>query len=548
MSHIIGTAADFRDFIDILDGFLTDQGHAWGLQYVGDGNGRMVDWAGGVDSVAETFTVTMLDASDFQVIGSVTGSVGYGSVDTPFSAGEIEFTIESGSTAFSAGDAWTISTSPPWEQLRRIEVEDIQSSHGMSGAQSVYALTDGIVKASSNDSYLANSFPVTVEYTLPAPVEVVEYGVGQAGGNPSQSHPTDWEFQYWEASSASWVTLDTIVDEGDWSPTATGSIRSYTVDSPVTADRYRWNFTDSVGGANLQLGQLELRTVSGGINILNEHIVWRAPGNDGQQEIIVGGKLLWRVDNDYYTIELLSMLSWSAAAPIGSQGALQRSLYLPLWNNSMDYWLVADGARVMGAIKLGTQYESFCLGYGINPYLPPNEYPMPLMMGGSLVGPTLGYPGAQAGTAFRYSTNNVTHHAWPMPDRQSSSQSLLNAYASQLRYRDIDGEWNGAAATSADIYAVGPGNGVGPPHSGVLDPQSAGMGQIGLGLNGEPLTWPSVLRSRNGEVLGELKGVRVVPGVDISAETLIRDGAIDWICVPDINRVGRTNYYAMALD
>ena len=52
MSHEIGSATDFYDMIDRIDGFLTDQGHAFGLVYAGDGNGELTNWAGGASSVS----------------------------------------------------------------------------------------------------------------------------------------------------------------------------------------------------------------------------------------------------------------------------------------------------------------------------------------------------------------------------------------------------------------------------------------------------------------------------------------------------------------
>jgi flagellar hook protein FlgE len=80
--------------------------------YTGTGNGVMSAVTAGAASVAETITMTATSATTFSVSGSVSGALGTATVGTPFTSGQIGFTITAGSTAFVAGDKFTVATAP----------------------------------------------------------------------------------------------------------------------------------------------------------------------------------------------------------------------------------------------------------------------------------------------------------------------------------------------------------------------------------------------------------------------------------------------------
>ena len=80
--------------------------------YTEPGHGTMTAVNAGAASVAETITMTAIDATHFSVSGSVSGALGTATVGTAFTSGQIGFTIAAGSTAFAAGDAFTVATGP----------------------------------------------------------------------------------------------------------------------------------------------------------------------------------------------------------------------------------------------------------------------------------------------------------------------------------------------------------------------------------------------------------------------------------------------------
>jgi flagellar hook protein FlgE len=80
--------------------------------YTGAGNGAMTGVSAGAGSVAETITMTAIDATHFSVSGSVSGALGTATTGTPFTSSQINFTLAAGSTPFVAGDAFTVATAP----------------------------------------------------------------------------------------------------------------------------------------------------------------------------------------------------------------------------------------------------------------------------------------------------------------------------------------------------------------------------------------------------------------------------------------------------
>ncbi|HTR65155.1 MAG TPA: flagellar hook protein FlgE [Terriglobales bacterium] len=95
------------------NGVLTATNAAAGAPtYAGTGDGTISDVTEGPSSVGETITIAAVDATHFSVTGSVSGALGTATVGTPFTSGQIGFTINPGATAFVAGDTFTVATTP----------------------------------------------------------------------------------------------------------------------------------------------------------------------------------------------------------------------------------------------------------------------------------------------------------------------------------------------------------------------------------------------------------------------------------------------------
>lgn len=78
------------------------------ITYSGTGNGNITEVEGGPDAVTETITVTMSSATAFAVSGSVSGSLGTGTVGTKFTSPQVSFVVNAGGTALISTDAFTV--------------------------------------------------------------------------------------------------------------------------------------------------------------------------------------------------------------------------------------------------------------------------------------------------------------------------------------------------------------------------------------------------------------------------------------------------------
>jgi flagellar hook protein FlgE len=77
------------------------------------GNGTIMAAEATGATVAQTVTLTATSPTTFSVVGSVSGAMGTATVGSPFTSGQLGFTIAAGSTAFATGDTITIPTTPP---------------------------------------------------------------------------------------------------------------------------------------------------------------------------------------------------------------------------------------------------------------------------------------------------------------------------------------------------------------------------------------------------------------------------------------------------
>ena len=112
--------------------------------------------------------------------------------------------------------------------------------------------------------------------------------------------------------------------------------------------------------------------------------------------------------------------------------------YIPLRNESMDYWFYVTGRRVCMVVKTATSYQFMYAGF-LDTYATPDEYPYPMMIMGS------------SGTSTTVYNSNSLHYA-----------SAIHP-ASNLAYlRDITGEWlvlqNFGGTTSESVIIGGSGS------------------------------------------------------------------------------------------
>ena len=155
MSFITGTASDVPDLLTKLDAFLT-KGHSLDPLYAGVGTGTITDLIGTAASVLEVITVTFADATNFAVSGSVSGSLGAGTIGTPFTSAVCSCTLVAGATPWALGDTVTFTMTPPWVQERfSTDANDVTAfscwkAPGNDGASAIYVAVQRIMNVTGD--------------------------------------------------------------------------------------------------------------------------------------------------------------------------------------------------------------------------------------------------------------------------------------------------------------------------------------------------------------------------------------------------------------
>ena len=301
-----GTASDHADLLDRLNTFLTATGSAFGLEYVGTGDGTFTAYAGGTTSVAESFDITATSATNFTVVGTVSGSIGPATVGTPFSHAKIAFTITAGATAFVSGDLFTISTAPPWLEKRKALGARLLATDGNTGIYATQNVADGKNEISTRFwRVMSPTVPQDLEITFFEAETIASYQLACFSSGYSSYMPQAWKLQYY---SGGWIDLDTQSGQTDWT---VEEVRTYTVSSPVSATQYRLHFTTVP--SILQIGAVRLRRADG-VDAIFGQTIWQAPGNDGDSAILCGVHTFERQDADYYNWELGSFDGYLASS------------------------------------------------------------------------------------------------------------------------------------------------------------------------------------------------------------------------------------------
>jgi hypothetical protein len=531
----IGSATDYRDLLAKLNTFLTTNGSAFGLTYAGTGNGTITGYKGGTASVAEYFYITATSATNFTVWGSVSGSLAAATVGTPYTGTKIQFLLTQGGTQFVSGDRFVLNTAPKWTARRALPGAVMSATAGSSGQYSMENVNDGKLVSDSSrywDAYAVR--PAALQFDFPAGVTIAQYAI--MCGYTSGYAPTAWTFDYWTGSA--WSPLDTQSSITTW---GAQEIKTFTVGSPVSATRYRLNFTAGNSASYLQVGLVHLRVAAGGIDYAMSQYIWEAPGNDGLSAILVGAKAFQHIGADYFDWQLYAFDGFDAVQHMHTQPGVRRGPFLPLWNTTIPYWFINDGRRVMVIAKLGSaQYESAYMGF-LEPFFTPTQMPYPIALGGSLTVVGTNY---WNNVIFRYSNSTDQHRAFPLSDPGIGyAGPTTYLYAYQMQARRLDGSWAGFLATYGDSAPYDP-----QTTGAVIWPYAMGLSNLDTNVDGSYAMFPVWLADAGPNNPGQLAGVGALTGQGISGEALVHIGAVDWLVLPNISRVDKNDFYAVRLD
>lgn len=535
MSTKIGTATTYADLLDQLDSFLCTTGHAWGLTFSGTGTGRLTSYLGTADTVTETITITATSSTSFTVAGTVSGSLGTATVGTPFTSTVLNFTITAGGTAFVAGDVFQLNTGPKWARLRMGGC--IESIYRTASFSSVANLFDGSTTLGASEVSIT-AFPATCTVQMFRATEVRAFSLWT--GNTTTNTPRDFALQYSDDGS-SWTTAQSWSSQ-TWSQSY--QRKDYVLTSSAGAHLY-WRLNITAGNTStIALCELRLwndAAMKWDVSSRVEY-AWQAPGVDGAQDIYVAGYTQTNSGADSYNLGFLGFRYWvDTASSVMDVPNDSGEKFLLLSKTPTAYWFVVNGGRFVVVTRTSSVYEIAYAGFGL-PYETPSAHPYPLIIGAAHIDGTK-----------RWDTANDGGYRNPTDPGSTSNTAPTNATMSAMM---PDGNWlpfanraqfstssEGIGMSAADLtgrvwpYATSNDGNVQPDH-------------LRDCIDGTKPMLPLVLFRPNGQThcWGEFDGLYWTTGFSNAAEALIRDGALDHLVVPNVNRSAINSFAAVALD
>lgn len=537
MTTKIGTAANYLALLQTIDQFLTETGHAWGLTFAGVGNGRLRGpggtvggYIGTADSVTETITITASDATTFDVVGSISGSLGTATVGTDFTSDVVEFRIVAGATPFQAGDVFTLNTGPKWTRLRFCGCPEALLRTGTYS--NVASLFDGVL---NTGGVSATTLPqsVTVQMGVPTPVRSLSIW---NGASTAQS-PNAFNLEYSDNGS-SWTTAQSWT-AGAWQSAL--QRRDFVLSSDPGAHLYwRLNITSSNSGTTTALTEVRLfLDADAKVDVSSRmQFVYTAPGVDGVQEIFYMGQTYADNGLDVYNVGLQGVEFWhDRTQDVVNVPGTSGLKWWYLAKVPIAYWIVVNGGRLMVAVRISAVYQFIYNGFGL-PYETPDNHQHPLIVGG--IGTT---------QTWRYDATGSNQLRNPCdPVNQSGTLCSMSA----LLPGGLWGDFGNRSPSSSNADGIGAGQATGKVWPWAQNEAGSTMTDwIRNNIDGSAPVLPAVLQwpvDATRHTWGEFDGVYWTSGFNNSAEALLRDGAIDLLVVPNVYRTGVNHFAAIALD
>jgi len=283
-------------------------------------------------------------------------------------------------------------------------------------------------------------------------------------------------------------------------------------------------------------------TGSGRMPAMPEDVVLKGSGMAGSDEIFVGLRRIPLPASDRYAWELLGVVGLNPAANTYDEHTNTSSgVTMHFGDFAMPYWFIANGRRFIIIVRVSTTYQ---VGYGgfIMPYAPPNIWSYPLAVGGTA-----------ADSSLRWSdvTNAMMHFADP------GTSANLKIFRYDNTWANVQ-NWSTSGRREEQNCTVAPWNPGSCPKFQLDENVSSSMSsyrktffqKIQTTFDGKYVLTPATIcqRSPANAQLGVLEGVYHVPGFNMSAETILEYDGIEYLCIPNINRLGNDFFAAYALN
>lgn len=251
----------------------------------------------------------------------------------------------------------------------------------------------------------------------------------------------------------------------------------------------------------------------------------KAPGLDGNQSIYMGFDQASDVNQDYYNVLLNGSRSYIPGATLGNQQGSPRVRVMSLSNQSMPYWLIGNGQRVMGVCQVSGVWQPFYCGFGLRATYPQN-YDYPFFVGAT---------GDNSGRRWSDTSNN--HRAFFDPGQYGAAMHIEGNSWVEVYNWDNNGTENS--------NKTHPYNDVEREREFIAEEITDYQGKY-------PLRQVAVSkRPGSGDdragVKMYLDGVFQLPGYQVQAGDIVSQDGTDYLVIQNVFRTSRPDYCALEL-
>lgn len=409
------------------------------------------------DGKTETWTITCTaaaaNAGTFSVTGSVSGVQDPATVGVAYVDGGISFLITDGATDFIVGDSFTVQA-----QANAGTIPAIQELNGTGNG----TLTGFFAYEQGQSEYwtmTATTGGATATFSV----------VGSISGVKAAA------------------TTGTPYDNGFVKFTINDGATDFIIGDVFVVIPQTWKVLRWDDGA--------------GTITANRELILQGNGYTGDEEIFVGFRTNHLESADYYNMSSAIFTGYVPSSSYILQPGFAEVGFCA-HNIRLDYWLLANGQRIAGCLKIATPvYENFYAGKFL-PYGTPGQYPYPVVCSGSLT--------AQSTTRFSDTARTMG----------------IRGTTAAIKMRFVDGTFKNPKAMPWNQFGTAP---------------------IPRDTNSVWPLKPIVLNDATQGLYGELEGVCQVTGFNNVVENQIFVGAQEWAVMQDTYRTGFLDYYALEL-
>ena len=273
-------------------------------------------------------------------------------------------------------------------------------------------------------------------------------------------------------------------------------------------------------------------------------LLLKGTGLSGTDEIFVNIADYVDTNDGIYNWIVQGAGGYVSANAVDNQPAQSPKVALSLWNNSMQYWFIANGRRFIVIAKVSSIYVAGYFGLML-PYGTPGQYPYPLFIGANI--PNMSFNSVPSYSNRNYSwPNNLNSNYW-CPSKLSASGSEENNMTQSLLYW-VDGSWrhfgnfytNGNDVSAFEFNSIQEDiNNIAPVRPDWI--RECIDGTYTLTPHQLVMDFPSI------SMAGELDGSFSVSGFGNGSENIITIGSDNYLVVQNVFRNSIKDFAAIKL-